>query len=315
MPRLISHSAVAAALAVAAAVAALPAQAQNGTLVRSYVSSAGSDSNPCTIAAPCATFRQAYTMVGANGIVAALDPGHYGPLTITGAVTINGNGWAAITTPSGGAAITINAGASDAVTLSGLAIDGDGVGLNGIVFNSGGSLTVTGCVVQDTIDNGILMQPTSGAVRFVITNTIFSNSFAGISYSQSGSGAATGVIDHVAATNNGNGIFIITFAGGGSTTIAISNSIVSNNIGYGFFVNNSAALAVSIDNTEVSGNAIGIERSGTTTVTLGRSVITANSLYGILNDTNSPFFSYKDNRINENGADIQGPALTPLTLQ
>jgi hypothetical protein len=170
-------------------------------------------------------------------------------------------------------------------------------------------------VVQNTTDNGILMQPTSGAVNFVITNTTFSNSYAGISYSQSGSGAATGVIDHVAATNNGNGIFIITFAGGGSTTIAISNSIVSNNSGYGFFVNNSAALAVSIDNTEVSGNAIGIERSGTTTVTLGRSVITANSLYGVLNDTNSPFFSYKDNRINENGADISGPALTPLTLQ
>jgi hypothetical protein len=323
MPRVISHSAAAAALAVAVAAAiALPAQAQDGTLVRSYVSSAGSDSNPCTITAPCASFAHAYTMVGANGIVAALDPGRYGPLTITGPVTINGNGWAAITAPSGGAGITINAGASDAVTLSGLEIDGAGVGYNGIVFNSGASLTVTGCVLRNfqftgalTTGNGILIQPTSGAVSFVITNTTVANSGrAGIIYSPtSGSTAtATGVIDHVVATNNIYGILIYTISGGGLTTVAISNSIASNNDLTGIGQNNSAALTVSIDNTEVSGNTYGIGAAGTTTVTLGRSVVTANGT-GISNDTNS-FFSYKDNRINENSLDISG-SLNTLTLQ
>ena len=33
-----------------------PAQAQNGTLTRSFVSSSGVDSNPCTITQPCASF-------------------------------------------------------------------------------------------------------------------------------------------------------------------------------------------------------------------------------------------------------------------
>src|SRR6202046_2276345 len=94
-------------LSAFAIVAGAPAQAQNGSLTRSFVSSAGVDTNPCTITQPCASFAQAYTKVGANGIIAALDPGKYGALTITGPVTINGNGWAAITGTSGNNAIAI----------------------------------------------------------------------------------------------------------------------------------------------------------------------------------------------------------------
>jgi len=59
-----------AALALAATLAlSLSAQAQNGSLTRSFVSSSGADSNPCTITEPCASFAQAYTKVGANGVV------------------------------------------------------------------------------------------------------------------------------------------------------------------------------------------------------------------------------------------------------
>ena len=75
------------AMAVALAVsAAAPAGAS--TLTRTFVSSTGSDANPCTVAQPCATFAAAYSAVAQNGIVAALDPGKYGPLNITGPVTI-----------------------------------------------------------------------------------------------------------------------------------------------------------------------------------------------------------------------------------
>src|ERR1700733_14289905 len=87
-------------LSATAIVASAPAFAQNGSLTRSFVSSSGADTNPCTITQPCATFAHAYTAVGANGIVAALDPGKYGPLTISGPVTIDGNGWASITAPA-----------------------------------------------------------------------------------------------------------------------------------------------------------------------------------------------------------------------
>src|ERR1700723_3634599 len=118
-----------AALAAALAVS-LPAHAA-GTLTRTFVSSTGIDTNPCTIAAPCATFAAAYAAVAANGVVAALDPGKYGPLTITTGITINGNGWSAITGLANGSGITVTAGSGD-VTLTGLEIDGADAAYNGI---------------------------------------------------------------------------------------------------------------------------------------------------------------------------------------
>jgi hypothetical protein len=294
-----------------------PAQAQNGSLTRSFVSSTGSNSNPCTITLPCASFAQAYTVIGANGIVAALDPGKYGPITIIGPVTINGNGWAAITGPAQNNAITINANSSngDVVTLTGLEIDGAGAAYNGIVFNSGGTLTITNCVVQNfvydgshqTTGNGILLDPITGTVNFAITNTTASNNgWVGIFYFPTSAGAATyGTIDHVVATKNQYGIAINLDDAGGSpwTTVDISNSIASNNNVTGIYIANPSSnsqLAVSIDNTNASENQYGIASFGAPNVTLGRSVITANRTYGIDNET-ATFYSYQDNRINGNG--------------
>src|ERR1700730_8578334 len=172
MTRTVTRIVLSLTLLTATFALALPAQATN--LTRTFVSAAGSDANPCTITQPCASFAHAYSVTAANGIVAALDPGKYGPLTITGAITINGNGWAAITAPAARAGITITAGASDHVALIGLEIDGAGAGYNGIVLNSAGSLTVTNCVVQNFMTgsgisgNGITIATTSGTVSFVI---------------------------------------------------------------------------------------------------------------------------------------------------
>jgi len=280
---------IAAALAL---VVTLPAAPANAQAIRTFVSTAGSDSNPCSITQPCRHFSAAVAATAVGGEVDALDPGAYGSFTISHAITIEGQGWSYLAPPAGGAAITINAGASDNINIRGVSLNGAGItgGTNGIVFNSGDSLTVTDCVVQNlqnagggslTTGIGIFMRPTSGAIRFVITNTTVSNNgFIGIYYvPPSGSATATGVIDHVVATNNLSGIAIDNSSGGGSTTAAISNSIASNNTSAGIGVqNNSAGLAVSIDNTGVSANRTGIFASNTPQVTLDRSVITANSI-------------------------------------
>jgi hypothetical protein len=242
-----------ASIGLAAALAAvLPAiSAQATSLTRTFVSAIGSDSNPCTITQPCATFARAYSLTTANGIIAALDPGKYGPLSITGPITINGNGWAAITAPAAGNGITINVNSADKVALIGLNIDGAGTGYNGIAFNSFGSLTVTDCVLQNffwngsglNTGNGILIQPTAGPVNFTVTNTTASNNgLAGISYTPlSGVPSANGIIDHVVATANLHGIVISpTSTTGGSTVVAISNSIASNNSGIGISGSNNA---------------------------------------------------------------------------
>jgi hypothetical protein len=302
---------------------ALPAQAAG--LTRTFVSAAGMDSNPCTISQPCATFAQAYSLTAASGIIAALDPGKYGPLTITGAITINGNGWAAITAPAAGNGITITAGASDNVALIGLEIDGAGAGYDGIVLNSAASLTVTNCTLQNlfynggtTTGNGILMQPTAGTLAFTITNTTVSNNgYVGIYFlPPSGSPSVKGVIDHVVADANQYGIAIDPIsATGGSIVVAVSDSIFSNNSSDGIFADaGPATLEVSIDNVTASGNVIGIFAGTPANVLLGRSVITGNGT-GVDNATSpNTFGSYRDNRIDQNGTDLSG-VMNTLTAQ
>jgi hypothetical protein len=301
----------------------LPVQAA-GSLTRTFVSSTGSDSNPCTITAPCATFAAAYAATVPNGIVAALDPGKYGPLTITAGVTINGNRWAAITAPASGNGITVNAGPNDNVTLTGLEIDGAGAGTgaNGIVLNSAGSLMVTDCILRNFANtgaadgNGILIQPTSGTLTFAITTTTISRIFGwGIHYIPSGAPNANGVIDHVVMTDGAN-ISVNMENTSGTLVAAISNSITSN--GSAISISNlgsSSTIRVSIDNVSASGNDISIVANGTPNIVMGRSVITGNDT-GIFNRTSpNTFYTYGDNRISLNGIDIDGALNTTFSLQ
>jgi hypothetical protein len=328
----------------------LPATAQ--TLTRTFVSSTGVDSNPCTIAQPCATFARAYGETVPGGIVAALDPGKYGPLTIDGSITINGNGWAAITGPASGTAITIYSGS---VTLIGLEIDGANASYNGIDYVQGESLTITNCLVQGfakdsngdpTTGNGILIEPTAYKNIFVITNTIVSqNANVGLYYRPPSGGTDDYIsIDHVTATANGFGIGIdSSLIGSGITYVAISNSNVSNNSSTGISI--VSGNSFSIDNTTISGNTpgmtitgasglpnvsinnatvssnadSGIVASGDPNVVLGRSTITANGAYGVNNQTThnpTQFYTYGDNRINLNYiGNVNGTALKPLAVQ
>jgi hypothetical protein len=323
MTRIVTRIVLPLTLLTATFALALPAQA---SLTRTFVSAAGSDSNPCTITQPCASFAHAYSLTAPNGIVAALDPGKYGPLTITGPITINGNGWAAITAPAAGNGITINAGASDNVTLIGLEIDGAGAGYDGIVLNSAGSLTVTNCTLQNfvlngsdpTTGNGILMQPTAGALAFTITNaTTSNNGWAGIQFTPHGSSpTANGVIDHVVTDANHDGISVNPGHATGLIVVTVSNSIASNNSNDGIIATGTlGTFNISIDNVITSGNGTGIEAQSDANVLLGRSVITGNGI-GVLNSTSpNTFFTYRDNRINLNTTDINSALNTSFTVQ
>jgi hypothetical protein len=224
-------------LSVTAIVASAPAQAQNGSLTRSFVSSSGIDTNPCTITQPCATFAQAYTKVGTNGIVAALDPGKYGPLTITGPVTINGNGWAAITGPAGGA-ITITAPTGN-VTLVGLEFDGANTGNQGIYLTStltgDATLTIRDCVISNFVDSGIGIVPTAAAgevLTVFISNTFsLNNGLNGIKIAPAGGAIILGTIaGSTVANNSNNGIDIE-----GTSGISIVSAIANNNGLYGIY--------------------------------------------------------------------------------
>src|SRR5215468_6239113 len=126
---------IAAASAAVLLTAAEPARAQAN---RTFVSGHGSDSNPCSLAAPCRSFAQAITQTNAGGEIAVLDTAGYGSVTITKSISIVAPDGieGGITTSSAVDAITVAVGASDTVNLRGLTLVGGGVGNNGIVFNN-----------------------------------------------------------------------------------------------------------------------------------------------------------------------------------
>src|ERR1700686_5761280 len=161
---------IAAGLALATMLPALSAQAQN---TRSFVSGLGNDLNNCSLAAPCRTFQHAHDQTTAGGEIAVLDTAGYGAVTINRSISIVNPGGveAGISVPSGGTAITINAGSSDAVSLRGLTIEGAGTGATGVKFNSGQSLTVENCVIRHFTTGGILFDPT-GSSNLLVSNTL-----------------------------------------------------------------------------------------------------------------------------------------------
>lgn len=122
------------------------AQAQ---ATRTWVSGVGDDVNPCSRTAPCKTFAGAISKTATGGEISVLDPGGYGALTITKAITVDGGtgaGWGSVLAASvSGFTINITTNlATDRVVLRNLSINGaNAVGaFHGIRFLDGAELTV-----------------------------------------------------------------------------------------------------------------------------------------------------------------------------
>src|SRR6266567_2283961 len=79
------------ALAIAIFTFAFASMAQ-AQATRTWVSGVGDDANPCSRTAPCKTFAGAISKTAAGGEISVLDPGGFGAVTITKAITLNGDG-------------------------------------------------------------------------------------------------------------------------------------------------------------------------------------------------------------------------------
>src|SRR5215813_51446 len=146
------------------------ASAAQAQTTRTWVSGVGSDANPCSRTAPCKTFAGAISKTAAGGEIDVLDPGAYGAVTITKAITIDGGGGqvASILASGGINGINVSAGASDVVTLRNLRINGvegtpSGGGLNGIRYLSGGGLHVEDCYIFGFTGDGINVATSTNA--------------------------------------------------------------------------------------------------------------------------------------------------------
>src|SRR6516165_4604146 len=147
---------LASSTSVALLVICLLSGAADAQATRTWVSGVGDDANPCSRTAPCKTFAGAISKTAPGGEINALDPGGFGAVTITKAITIDGGGGQiAGVLVSGTNGIVVSAGPTDVVTLRNLRIDGIGTGLNGIRYLSGAALHVQNCYIFGFTGSGI----------------------------------------------------------------------------------------------------------------------------------------------------------------
>jgi parallel beta helix pectate lyase-like protein len=302
---------IAAGLALAASLPVAPARAQ---FFRTFVSGTDNDSNPCTRTQPCLTFAGALAQTNAGGEIDVLDPGGYDPVTINKAISIinNGVGTVGVRALPGADAITINAGASDQITLRGLTIQGAGTGASGIVFNTGASLTVQNCVIRGFTNAGIAMYPNSSS-NFLVSNTsVGDNGAAGIIVLPTGSGTVNAVFNRVEAYNNYTGIAVSGQASTGIVNATLADSMAANNYGGGTgFVAvtgpGQAPTRLMVFRSVAANNDTGIGAQGLgATLRIGQSTVTGNAK-GWLARNSGVVLSYGDNKIDGNAGNQGTP--------
>jgi hypothetical protein len=194
-----------------------------------------------------------------------LDPAGYGAFTITQSISImnDGVGTAGVQAGSGATAITINAGTNDTVHLRGLTVEGANVATNGIVLNSGGSLTVANCTVRHFTSYGILVAPVGTKTQLLVTNSlVLDNAVVGIYIAPQNDshtlaiGQVQASIDRVTVSHSQYGFDLYGgFNSSYPSSIIISNSNITFNVtGLYVYMPN-----VFITKNIISGNATGID--------------------------------------------------------
>ena len=276
---------------------------------RTWVSGVGDDVNPCSRTAPCKTYAGAISKTATGGIIDALDPGGYGTLTITKAITVEGTGTLASTLNSSvnGFVINIAAGPTNRhVVLRNLSVDGAGttLGVDGVRFLSGDSLilenveiktqssdgiefapnslarlVVTNCRISNAGVNGILVKPTgvSGVARVSIHNSTIAKNVTGV---RADDGTNVSIVRSSVVNNTGDGVVAAAPLGGGSVII-VEDSEISHNAGNGLRTLNGAAV-LRVANSLISGNGVGTLNTAGELCSFGNNRISGNPNNGVL---------------------------------
>jgi hypothetical protein len=286
-----------------------------GPSTQTFVSATlGSDANPCTRASPCLTFAAAQAQTSAGGEIDVLDPGDFGPVTITKSISIYGNAMAvAGTVPSSGTSgIVISAGANDVIHLGGLAFDGvNASGTSGIVFTSGARLLIRNCVLQGFTTSGITFSPGAGSAtttKLVVEDTTILNNATGFLIQPTGGIAANVTLRWLHITNNtGEGLRVDGTGGSGAINATLADSTASFNASNGIDAVSGPGNVI-LDITRVGADtngAAGIvsnqSSGGTASVTVGSSVFYGNAT-GIQAAGGAGLLSYGNNQVTGNAA-------------
>jgi nitrous oxidase accessory protein NosD len=303
-----------------------PLREAESTIQRTFVSTSGSDANPCTRTDPCRSFPAAIAQTTAGGEVVALDSGGYGAFSVDKAITIAGAPGAHVAvTVFGGTGITVNVGGPDTVVLRNLYVTGLG-GDTGIFFQAGGRLFVESVVASGFAQRGLDATAAGGAL--FVRDSIFRSNNLGLVVN----GTLRTEIADSRADRNGDIGFWLTNSARGSVT----GSAATRNGGPGFSFGLGAIFTVSDSLADGSANGAGVEvLSNDTQVTLTRVTLSNNTVFaGLVVAIDQPVArisgstvtgnsvglfqisgsieTFQDNVVRGNATDTQG-TLTPVT--
>ena len=299
----------------------IPVTQAQAQATRTWVSGVGDDVNPCSRTAPCKTFAGAISKTAAGGEINCIDPGGFGGVTITKAMTIDCSNTQAGVLVSGTNGITVNAGANDVVTLRGLDIFGTGVSpaLNGITFIAGSSLHVELCTIRQfqaqtpiPIGFGIMFRP-SGASELYVADTYFTNNGGGsaggaIMIRPTGTGSANVTIDRVRANNNISGFNIDSSQTTGATVMYVRDSESNGASLIGFSAVSPASgggsAGIIIDRTSSNSNTTGLSSTGAKSVILiTNTTVISNTGAGLASSGGGQIISFQNNSVFGNNPD------------
>lgn len=270
---------------------------------RTWVSGVGDDVNPCSRTAPCKTFAGAISKTAACGEIDALDPGGYGAVTITKSITIDGTGTFASILASLVNGITINAAATDVITIRGISINGFCNGIRGMNILQAKTVNVEDCVIFRFAGDGILVNETNDLQLNVRNTVLRDNTGAGLNVTSSG-GTVKATLDNVRLSGNNHGIHARQ-----SSRVIANNCVISNNTTNGVFADATAAFAtVRVWNSIISLNGgsglrAGNVGGGTSGIEIGQNQINHNTGNGVLVGSGGVVETFSNNSIRGNGTD------------
>lgn len=277
----------------------------------------GDDAAPCSHSAPCATFAGAISKTHEGGEIDVLEPGAYGIVSITKAITIDGGtgaGWASILAlgPSDGVTINVTGGThvdDAAVTLRNLTITGMkqsvGGGHIGINIIRAQEVHIENVNVQGFTNSGINVDAADSVSVWLQEITLTKDNTA--MRATTTSGFVTLYMNHVHAQGNTNGFHALA-----GTFATIRDSYFGGNTGAtNGAVTCDSGSSISIENSMFAGNVIAVHAMAGGTIRISNNCFYNNTT--ALSNAGTIATATNTNKFAGNGSD--GSTNATITLQ
>ena len=281
-----------------------PAMAQ---VPRSWVASNGNDANPCSRTLPCETLNRAHLVTQAGGEISIIDAAGVGAVTITKAITINGEGTLASILGSGGAGITVLAGNNDKVVIRNIQFNGSVAGGTAGVSVLSGHVTIDKCLIYGFTagllgGHGVLIN-TSGTSRVDIRDTDLSNNTNGVWAQTSGAGVAIVNLDNVRINGPTVGFGVIT--NNNNVFVSINRSHIATGSGTALHTNAGNGV-INLSNSHLTNNNVAVNAANAGSVIRINGNAIFNNATGFMIAAGATIATGNNNKTAANGG-VTGP--------